>query len=109
MLIKTLIDYPMDAQVVDTYGSPIMYSVYAKPNQWVSNKDVVRLEPKSQMDIDVELDAYFDSDECWSMSDLETLEDLKERGYTLKDLREYNESTYDWAVHTAHENEIDFN
>lgn len=109
MLIKTLIDYPMDAQVVDTDGSPIMYSVYAKPNQWVSYKDVVRLEPKSQMDINVELDAYFDSDECWSMTDFETLEDLKERGYTLEDLAKYNTSTYEWAIRTAQENEFDFN
>ena len=104
-MIQQLIMFPMDTQVVDTYGSPIMYMLYHTRDK----NSPVRLEPKSQMDINVELDAYFDSDECWSMSDLEALEDLKERGYTLEDLREYNESTYDWAVHTAHENEIDFN
>ena len=108
MLIRELIDYPMDAQVVDTDGSPIMYSVYAKPTKWVTNKNTVRLEPKSQMDIDTELDAYFDSDDCFSMSDIDVLEDLKERGYTLDDLKWHDKSTAEWAARTAREYEINF-
>lgn len=106
MLIKQLMDYNMDAQVVDTYGSPIMYSVYARPNKWVTDKDVVRLEPKSQMDINTELDAYFQSDECWSMSDIDVLEDLKECGYTLDDLKEYNGTAYEWAKNLITEYEL---
>lgn len=105
MLIKQLMDYDMNAQVVDTDGSPIMYMVYNRPNKWV-DKDVVRLEPKSQMDVNAELDAYFDSDECFSMSDIDVLEDLKERGYTLDDLKEYSESTYEWAKNLIKEYEL---
>lgn len=101
-------DYPMDAQVVDTDGSPIMYSVYAKPNQWVSDKDVVRLEPKSQMDVNSELYALIETATEIAQSDIDTLEDLIERGYTLEDLKEYSESTYEWAKNLAQEYEIDF-
>ena len=47
MLIKELLIYPnLDAQVVDTDGSPIMYTLYHSARE----SDNVRLEPKSQMD-----------------------------------------------------------
>lgn len=94
-LIKQLMDYPMDAQVVLDDNDPIMYCVYAR-NAWM-NKEAVRLEPKSQMDINTELDAYFEQAVDSGMSDYDTWEDLKERGYTLDDLKNYREDSYEWA------------
>lgn len=92
-LIKQLLEYPnLDVQVVDTEGSPIMFIVYhGKEN------DNIRLEPKSQMDIDEELNALFETatEEAWG--DYETVDELVESGYTLEDLKNYREDTYEWA------------
>ena len=101
MMIKQLMDYPMDWQVVDTEGSPIMYSVTKYDNK-------VYLEPKSQMDINNELYELIETAMEIAQSDIDTLEDLIERGYTLEDLKEYSESTYEWAKNLAEEYEIDF-
>ena len=91
-MIKQLADYPMDYQVVDTDGSPIMFMFFH--NRGIK---AVRLEPKSQMDVESELDALFEiaHEEGWS--DYETVDELVERGYTLEDLKEYRQDTYLWA------------
>lgn len=44
-----------------------------------------------------ELDALFKTatEEAWG--DYETVDELVERGYTLEDLKNYREDTYEWA------------
>lgn len=94
-LIQQLLNYPnLDAQVLDTDGSPIMYSLYHSRE----TGDDIRLEPKAQMDIDAELDAYFKQATDTDMSDRDTCDELKEMGYTLDDLRCYRQDTYEWAL-----------
>jgi tRNA splicing endonuclease len=97
MLIKQLLDYPMDYQVLDTDGSPIMYMIHDE------RKKGVRLEPKSQMDVDAELEALFEKATEESWGDYETYEELLERGYTLRDLKDYKIDTYLWAKQIADE------
>lgn len=87
-MIKALLDMPMDDQVVDTNGSPIMYMTYHDKN--------IFLEPKSQMDINAELDAFIEYSVKTGMSDYEAVDELKEKGYTLEDFKEYG--NYDWAI-----------
>ena len=100
MLIKELLIYPnLDAQVVDTDGSPIMYTLYHSPRE----SDAVRLEPKCQMDIQEELDAFFNEALEDGRSDRDALDELFERGYTLDDLRNYREDTYQWALNLEKE------
>ena len=94
-LIKELLTYPnLDAQVVDTDGSNIMYTLYHDPRE----SDNVRLEPKCQMDITAELDAFKEHMLETGMSDRDALHELFERGYTLEDLKEYRQDTYEWAL-----------
>lgn len=95
-MIKQLLNYPMDSQVVDTDGSPIMYMLFHD-----RKSEAVRLEPKSQMDIDAELDDLFDTarEEAWG--DYETYDELIDRGYTLRDLKDYKYDTYKWALQIA--------
>ena len=100
MMIQQLLNYPMDAQVLDTYGSPIMYMLYHS-----RENDDVRLEPKSQMDVNAELDAFFDAALDSGMSDQDTYDELMERGYTLGDLKDYREDTYKWALKIKEESE----
>ena len=104
-MIEQLVKYDMDVQVVDTYGSPIMWMVYARPNKWTNptNKDVVRLEPKSQMDINEELHATFEHYIDEGISDIDAIDELKERGFTLDDLKSYSEDTYKWAINNRWE------
>ena len=104
-MIQQLTMFPMDTQVVDTYGSPIMYMLYHNHDK----NSPVRLEPKSEMDINEELQALFNNAVETAESDIDTLEDLIERGYTAEDLKEYNLSTYVWAESIAQEYGIDFN
>lgn len=94
-LIKQLMDYPMDAQVIFSDNDPVMYSVYAR-NAWM-DKEAVRLEPKSQICIDSWLDDYFEQAIDSGMSDYDTWEELKKQGFTLDDMRKYKEDTYEWA------------
>lgn len=101
-MIKLLSDYPMDYQVVDTNGSPIMYMLFHD-----RESKAVRLEPKSQMDINEELDALFDNALEESLGDKETLDELLERGYTLEDLKEYKEDTYNWALSAIADYEVE--
>ena len=91
-MIKQLADYPMDYQVVDTNGSPIMYMLFHD-----RESKAVRLEPKSQMHVKEELDALFETalEEGWG--DYETVDELVEKGYTLEDLKEYSQDTYLWV------------
>lgn len=96
MLIHQLLDYPMDTQVVDTDGSPIMYSVYA-PNKWTANREIVRLEPKSQIDINEWLYDYIQQAIDSGMSDQDFVDELKEQGFTLEDIRSYREDTYQFC------------
>ncbi len=91
-MIKQLLDYPMDSQVVDTDCSPIMYMLFHN-----RKGNAVRLEPKSQIDVDAEIEAILkEGIECAEL-DRDTYEELKERGFTLDDLRAYNYDTYMWA------------
>lgn len=95
MLIKELLIYPnLDAQVVDTDGSPIMYTLYHSPRE----SDAVRLEPKCQMDTHEGLDAFFNEALEDGRSDRDVLDELFEIGYTLNDLKDYREDTYQWAL-----------
>lgn len=98
MMIRQLLDYPMDSQVVDTNGSPIMYMLFNSRED-----DSVRLEPKDQMNVDAELEVLFQTatEEAWS--DYETYDELIERGYTLRDLKDYRNDTYLWAKKIAEE------
>lgn len=98
MMIRQLVMFPMDSQVLDTEGSPIMYMTYHSRDD-----DSVRLEPKSQMDVDAELDATFQTamEEAWT--DYDTWDDLCERGFTLEDLKNYRESVYEWALRMERE------
>lgn len=100
MLIKELLIYPnLDAQVVDTDGSPIMYTLYHSPKE----SDDIRLEPKCQMDTHEELDAFFENALEEGRSDRDVLDELFERGYTLNDLKDYREDTYQWALNLEKE------
>ena len=87
-MIKALLDMPMNEQVVDTNGSPIMYMFYHDKN--------IFLTPRSQVDINAELDAFIEYSIETGMSDYEAMEELKEKGYTLEDFKEYG--NYDWAI-----------
>jgi len=92
-IIKQLLNYPMDAQVLNTNGSPIMYMLFNS-----RENDDVRLEAKEDMDVDAELEALFENAiECGD-TDYDTFDELCERGYTLKDLKNYNQSNYEWAL-----------
>ena len=100
MLIKELLIYPnLDAQVVDTDGSPIMYTLYHSARE----SDNVRLEPKSQIDTYEELDALFANALEEGKGDRDVLDELFEKGYTLDDLKDYREDTYQWALHIVRE------
>ena len=91
-MIRQLVRYPMESQVVDTDGSPIMFMVFHN-----RENDAVRLEPKSQIDIDSWLNDFFEQATEENESDRDACEELKEQGFTLDDLREYREDTYEWA------------
>lgn len=91
-MIKQLADYPMDYQVVDTDGSPIIYMLFHD-----RESKAVRLEPKSQMHVKEELDALFETAHEEGWGDYETVDELVEKGYTLEDLKEYRQDTYLWA------------
>lgn len=95
-MIRQLIMYPMDSQVVDTQGSPIMYMrFYSREN------DNVRLEPMSQIDKSEWLNDFFDHIDAGSMSDLDVCQELKDQGFTLEDLRNYRQDTYEYAINTG--------
>lgn len=93
-LIKQLTDYPMDAQVCDTNGSPILWMC----NRNEGNK--VYLEAIADTDIDEELNAFCEEMKNCGISDNDAVEELKEMGYTLDDLKKYSEATYEWAKQT---------
>lgn len=103
-MIQQLTMFPMDAQVVDTYGSPIMYMLYHCRDK----NSPVRLEPKNQMDVNSWLDDFFEVKTNENDSDIDVLNELIEQGFTADDLCEYNPSTYEWAKNLAEEYEIDF-
>ena len=92
-LIKQLTNYPMDAQVLNSGGSSIMYTMYHS-----RENDDVRLEAKEDMDVDTELEALFENATQCADTDYDTFDELCERGYTLRDLKDYNYSTYEWAL-----------
>ena len=94
-MIKQLVMYPMDSQVLDTDGSPIMCMVF-------HNRETndVRLEPKSQIDVDEWLDDFFrNAMEC-NQSDNDVAQELKDAGFTIDDLRNYKRDIYEWAMQT---------
>ena len=103
-MIKQLIDYPMDAQVVDTWGDPIMFMLYHNHDK----NSPIRLEPKNQTDIVSWLDDFFEVKTNENDSDIDVLNELIEQGFTADDLRDYNPSTYEWAKSLAKEYEIKF-
>ena len=91
-MIQQLVMYPMDSQVVDTDGSPIMFMCFHSRED-----ESIRLEPKSQIDVNEWLNDFFQDAEESLMSDRDALDELMEQGYTLEDLRNYREDTYEWA------------
>jgi hypothetical protein len=50
------------------------------------------------MDITAELDAFQNHMLETGMSDRDALDELFEKGYTLEDLKEYRQDTYEWAL-----------
>ena len=99
-MIKQLVFYPMDSQVVDTYGSPIMYMHFHS-----RESNDVRLEPKSQIDVSEWLDDYFEQRIDDGSSDYEVYDELMDMGFTLEDFKNYREDTYEWAARIANEYE----
>lgn len=91
-MIRQLVMHPMDSQVVDTYGSPIMYMV----TLW-DKDNAVRLEPKSEMDIVAELELFFEHMENFNVDDRDAVYELQEKGYTLDDIEEYAPDYIEWA------------
>lgn len=91
-MIQQLVMYPMDSQVVDTNGSPIMFMRF---HSW--EDESIRLEPKSQIDVNEWLNDFFQDTEESLTSDRDALDELMEQGYTLEDLRNYRKDTYEWA------------
>lgn len=96
MLIHQLLDYPMDAQVVDTVFSPIMYSLYDHIHD-NEGRETVRLEPKSQIDINEWLDDYIKRVTDMGLSDQDLVQDIKDMGFTLEDIKDYREDTYEFC------------
>lgn len=93
MLIEQLLQYPMTDQVCDTEGDIIMYAVGKRDNK-------VYLEPKGQIDLTSELDAFFEQAEEYNMSDNDAAQELKDRGFTINDLYDYRQDVYEWAIQT---------
>lgn len=91
-MIQQLVMYPMDSQVVDTNGSPIMFMRF---HSW--EDESVCLEPKSQIDVNEWLNDFFQDAEEGLMTDIDALDELIEQGYSLEDLRNYRGDTYEWA------------
>jgi len=89
-MIKQLKRYPTYYQVVDTEGSPIMYMVCRCAN-------AVTLEPKTQIDKKSWLDDFLQEALNSTMSDDDVAQELKDQGFTLDDLKEYRQDTYEWA------------
>lgn len=91
-MIIRLIMYPMNSQVVDTNGNPIMFMKFHSRE----NNDV-RLVPKSQINIDEWLDDFFQQCAEEVTSDRDACDELKEQGFTLEDIKQYSEYSYEWA------------
>ena len=98
-LIKQLLDMPMQSQVVDTNGDPIIYAVM----KWDQNRNVF-LEPKSQIDVYEYLDTWYSETENSSENDIDLISDLLDQGITLDDIKDYNEGVYRWAMFTLYPN-----
>ena len=94
-MIRQLVMYPMDSQVLDTEGSPIMYMQFHS-----RENDDVRLEPKSQIDLHSWLDDFFEQAKEENMNDIAACEELQKYGITIDDLHEYSEEVYKWAMVT---------
>ena len=92
-MIKNLVSYPMDWQVVDTDGSPIMFMCCKRDGQ-------VGLEPKSQLDVESWLDEFFEQAKADNMSDNDAAQELKDQGFTINDLYDYRQDVYEWAIQT---------
>lgn len=101
-MIRELIMYPMDYQVVDTDGSPIMYMLFHDPH---SKK--VRLEPKAQIDVDSWLEDYFNECMETAPTDIDAVTELLDAGFDLDDVRDYSEDSYEWMKRVIEENEIE--
>ena len=95
-LIKHLLEYPMDYDVVDTDDSPVMYLVEVREDK------AIRLEPKSQMDVANELEERLKFYEADDWDECDALMELFEDGYTLDDFK-YNRKRYVWARIVAEE------
>lgn len=99
-LIKELLTYPnLDAQILDIHGCQIMNSRYFEPR----TTDDICLIPKSEINIKEALDKYNEEMIDCAMSDKDALDELFDRGFTLKDLKEYRQDTYEWALDILNE------
>lgn len=90
-MIRQLVMYPMDYQVVDTEKSPIMFMKAGR-------EPMVILEPKSQTDIHEWLHDYFRQCIEDGRLDMDAWDELKDQGFTLEDMKNYREDTYKWAL-----------
>ena len=100
MLIDSLKQYPKDMQVCNADNQVIM-SVAED-----SNKGILRLKSKSQIDISEFLDTFGKEMIESAESDGDALSELLDYGVTLTDLKDHKE-IYFWAIKTANENGLD--
>ena len=98
-MIKTLVMYPMDYQVVDDNRSPIMYAILPRENE-------VILRAKNQIDLHAYLEDYFTQAFQDQTPDREVYEELVEMGITAEDLKNHKDGAYyDWFMNQVKENE----
>ena len=92
MKVKALIDQlrsmPPDMQVRDTFGSPIYWIVKKEPTPTMGEVTPgVYLEPVSQMDIQEELDAFFEHCRQDGIEEYDAFLQLGENGLTMEDFQ----------------------
>ena len=96
-LIKTLVNFPMDAQVVNENKSPIMFAGYCG-----RETDMIKLKTKEDINLNGWLDDFFGCCLDGATSDYDACMELDDLGVTLEDLRNYREDTYRWALNSGY-------
>lgn len=95
-LIRTLTLFPMDSEVVIDSDDPVMTTVDT------GNK-TIRLEGKSQMDLQAELEARIEFYIADNWDEVDAVRDMLEAGYRIEDFK-YNTARYEWSKKIAEEN-----
>lgn len=97
-MIRELALYPMDFQVGDAKGSPVMFIRFGE-----RDSNTLRLVPKSQIDLAEWLDNFFDNAVDEGKSDYDAYFELETAGIVPDDLKDYNKTAYEWALKTKRE------